>query len=232
MATLTFNRLQQSYTQEFCCIATHPTLGQRDDCVTVEILPDAVVSVTPEEIQVPDGSTFTFNCTSNRKVTLFFWTYNLNERTLPRGVSYRNVSDTLSQLTVTGATKDVNTGLYYCHAMYAETGETTRDAGNLLIEPPGASVNFDKTSPLMYSVGDSISIECQLDCLCFGEVHWKFNNDMNNFNGLTHSRSFTRREATLSTNSATQSMAGTYTCEIIAGPFAGTEGTFELVLMN
>ena len=113
----------------YTCVITHPTLGRMTRNVSVLILPDPMITVTPEEATVPRESNFTFVCEANRPVRTFIWTLG-PAGSLPTSAIVTTISDTVSHLTVVSVTDDVNTGVYYCRAMF-DIGSTQTDTGNL-----------------------------------------------------------------------------------------------------
>ena len=113
----------------YTCVITHPTLGRLSRNVSVLILPDPMITVTPEEATVPRESNFTFVCEANRPVRTFIWTLGPSGP-LPVNVTVTTISDTVSHLTVISVIDDVNTGVYYCRAVF-DIGSTQTDTGNL-----------------------------------------------------------------------------------------------------
>ena len=62
-------------------------------------------------------------CESNRPVLRFEWAYLRDDDiNLPDNAVFRNVSDTVSQLTVSNANNG-NTGVYFCRGIFSDTDE-------------------------------------------------------------------------------------------------------------
>lgn len=130
-AMLTFNSLRESDSGMYTCVISHRTMGTLRKNVTLTVLSVPMLEVLPVSTSLPRGANATFECFSNRDAT-FAWNYRQIDGDLPSGAFVlRNGNSTVSRLRVTNIQEGINTGAYYCHALFS-TGEGRIDTGNLV----------------------------------------------------------------------------------------------------
>ncbi len=134
-STLMFRSISFDVAGEYLCIAMskfEPNIVQ--ETFTVDVLEPPVLTVSPSEITVPAGGDVTLVCEANRNVSVFRWTHQELEtmEELPTSVTVLDTS-TRSELMVRNIQRDVNTGQYFCQAIFDRTFERRSTTGNVLI---------------------------------------------------------------------------------------------------
>ena len=177
----------------------------------LDIVYPAEVYVTPSEVEVNRGESFTLTCRANRAVKSFTRSY-LTRTSTPLVTGMDQIverpNNTVSMLTVFDLRRDVNDGQYFCTAVFEVTGDVIGSTGNVIEYAPLVA----RILPSEYNqvnVGDSLTVQCRVGCVCdAATARWRSEDFPPGLNSVW----LTSRADVMTTSHATLDMTGNYTC--------------------
>ena len=182
-------------------------------------------------------------CQSNRPVLRFEWAYLRDDDiNLPNNAAIKNVSDTVSQLTVMNANNG-NTGVYFCRGIFSDTDEIAIQRTQIFLSGINALKNIHLLSFFLCAdvLGVDITrsstqegqltLRCSLGCTCSGaRVSWSLVGSGSLPSTVSVVTAVTGRVTTLTITNIDSSNVGDYRCTAtLNGDTASDTTTVEMI---